>query len=134
MLSVFPDLFTYELLGVFLIRITLGLIFIYFAYCKIWKQKDEKVALFATIGFRPPLIFFWLITIIEFVGGVLLLIGLFVQPTAAILSILMLGTLIIKLVSPNLFLNGAEFYLLLFISLVSLLFLAPGFLAIDIPL
>ena len=134
MLSVLPELYTFELLGIFLLRVTLGLIFMYFVYSKITKQKNEKVALFTALHLRPPVVFFWIIVLIEFVGGIFLLLGLLVQPTVIILAVIILITLATKILSPKLLSNGAEFYFLLFITLISLLFLGPGFWAIDLPL
>ncbi len=133
-LSMFPDLLTFWLIAPFLLRITAGSIFIYFGYTKIWKEKERRVSFFNKIGFGKGAVFFWLVSLAELIGGILLVLGFFTQVTAIILSLVILGAIYTKIRQPDLLDNSLEFFILLLAVLLSLLFLGAGFWAIDLPL
>ncbi len=133
-LSMFPDLLTFWLIAPFLLRITAGFIFIYFGYTKIWKERERRVSFFNKIGFGNGSIFFWIISLAELIGGILLVLGVFTQATAIMLSFIILGAIYTKIRQPDLLDNSLEFFILLFAVLLSLLFLGAGFWAIDLPL
>ncbi len=130
----FPDLLTFWLIAPFLLRITAGFIFIYFGYTKIWKERERRVSFFNKIGFGNGSIFFWIISLAELIGGILLVLGVFTQATAIMLSFIILGAIYTKIRQPDLLDNSLEFFILLFAVLLSLLFLGAGFWAIDLPL
>jgi len=134
MLSIFPDFLTFWLVAPFLLRIAAGFIFIYFGISKIYKERKNKIEFFKKIGFGAGVIFFWIVSLIELIGGALLVVGLFVQPTAIVLSIIMIGAIYAKIRQPKLLKNTVEFFILLFAVLLSLLFLGSGFFAFDLPL
>ncbi len=133
-LSIFPDLLTFWLFAPFLLRTAVGLIFIYFGISKIWKEKDRKINFFKKIGFGTGIIFFWTVSILEIIGGLYLVLGLFTQPTALVLSLVVIGAIYSKIRHPESLDNTLEFFILLLIVLLSLIFLGPGFWAIDLPL
>ena len=133
-LSMFPDLLTFWLISPFLLRITAGFIFIYFGYTKIWKEKERRVSFFNKIGFGAGTVFFWVVSLVELIGGILLVLGLFTQVTALTLFFIILGATYTKMRQPDLFDNSLEFFILLLAVLLSLLFLGAGFWAMDLPL
>ena len=133
-LSVFPDLLIFWLIAPFLLRITVGFIFIYFGITKIWKERERRVSFFNKIGFGTSVIFFWLVSIAELVGGIFLVLGLFTQLISLILSIIIIGAIYAKIKKPELLDNSLEFFFLTLAVLLSLLFLGAGFFAIDLPL
>lgn len=116
-LSIFPDLLTFGLIAPLLLRVIAGFIFIHLGYKKVHKNKYS-----------------WIIPYAEIIGGIFLILGLFTQAVALILSFFILYTMYKKIRQPNLHNNSIEFFILLLTVLLSLLFLGAGFFAIDLPI
>ena len=120
MLSVFPSLLSYSQLSPFLIRIALGVIFIYWTY-KILRNTNNEAKTKA-------------IALIEGVAGVLLVIGLWTQ-VAALVAIIDLGIRLVQKIMKKSFLtDGVNYYLVLLVMAVSLIVTGAGWLAFDLPL
>ncbi len=134
MLSILPDLYTYQQFAPFILRAVAGFMFIYFAYLKFFPEREQRIDFFARIHLRPAQLFWGIVSVIELVGGVLLVLGLFTQLAALVLAVLMLFAVIIKLWRFDALASHISYYLLLFAVLVSLIFLGPGFWAFDYPL
>lgn len=124
MLSLYPDLYNYAGFVPVVFRLFLG----YFLF----KTTFENFILFRKSGGGRGLIL-W--SGIPLIGGILLILGLFVQPTALILAILFLvfmnlnqGVELAHLRRSN------DFHLLLILTLLSMIFLGPGIWSIDLPL
>jgi len=130
----FPGLLTFWLIAPFLLRITVGFIFIYFGITKIWKERKRRISFFNKIGLGGEVIFFWIISIIELIGGAFLVLGLFTQIISLILLIIIIVAIYVKIKNPSLLDNSLEFFILTLAVLLSLLFLGAGFFAIDLPL
>ncbi len=131
-LSVFPHLLTFGFVVPFLLRITVGIIFIYFGYTKILKEKERRISFFNEIGFGRGLLLFWVVSFAEIIGGIFLVVGVFTQVVAIVLSIITIGAICTKIRKPDLLDNSLEFFILLLVALVSLLFLGAGFFAMDL--
>lgn len=119
MLSLFPSLLAFEQLAPFLLRLTLGAVLIFWAYGKIKARSDWKPT---TLG------------LIEAVAGLLLIVGFMTQLGALVALIILAVKLIKKLQTRSLFTNGVNYYFILFVISLSLLFMGPGAFAIDLPL
>ncbi|MGB2580088.1 MAG: DoxX family protein [Minisyncoccia bacterium] len=133
--SLFPSLLDYQMLGIFMIRATLGLIFIYFWYEKVTHQKAERIEFFEKLKLRPAKVFFFVVSSAEGIAGGLLLVGLYTQGAALVTGALMLVATLIKWRKPSaLPRNTIEFYIILAVASFALLFLGPGAFAIDLPL
>ncbi len=133
--SLFPELFTYGFLATGVLRITLGLIFIWFAYEKFFRERTEHIAFFEKLGMKPAIVFFALVTGVEFIAGIGLLVGYYTQIAALITGSLMTFATFIKLYRPQALPgNTLEFYILLAILSFALIFLGPGAFAFDLPL
>jgi len=133
--SLFPDLLNYGFLATGILRITLGLIFVYFAYSKIFHERLERIAFFEKLGLRPALLYFALVNGAELVAGICLTIGLYTQGAALVTGALMVLASLIKWRHPHaLPYNTIEFYILLAVVSFTLIFLGPGAFAIDLPL
>ena len=88
----FPDPINYNL-GFLILRFFVGL-----ALCTIfeklfpkngiWGPQDWFVQDVATMGFPFPLLFAWVAVLTEFIGGILLMLGLFTRPAALMNAIL----------------------------------------------
>jgi putative oxidoreductase len=88
---------------------------------------------FGQLGIPPPLFFAVVVTLVEFVGGAVLILGLFTRLVAIPLAIEMLvATLLVHL--PNGFSvanGGYEFTLVLLAASVALVLASPGEAALD---
>ena len=135
MVTIFPNLLNYGFLAAGILRMALGLIFIYFAYEKFFIERTERIAFFEKLKLRPAKVFFGLVTILEFSAGVGLLIGFYTQIAALATGVLMTLATLIKWHKPSaLPKNTIEFYIILAVTSFALLALGPGAFAFDLPL
>lgn len=124
-------------LGQMILRIVIGLIFVAHGGAKLFGGVSGTVEFFGHLGIPLPLLAAWLITLLEFVGGMFLIVGLFVLPTAILLAVHMLVGIILVHIPNGFFVigpdaaGGYEFNLLLIAGLLSLLLGGPGFAAVD---
>ena len=133
--SLFQSLLDYQMLGVFMLRVTLGLIFVYFWYEKVTHQRLERIHFFEKLGMKPAVLYFALTAYTEGIAGVLLVVGLWTQGAAIATGTLMLLASIVKFFKPNaLPRNTLEFYIILAVVSFSLLFLGAGAFAFDLSL
>ncbi len=133
--SLFPELLTYGFLATGVLRITLGLIFIWFAYENFFRKRAEHTLFFERLGLKPAIVFFALVTGVALVAGIGLLIGYYTQIAAPIAGSLMTLATFIKWYRPNaLPRNTIEFYIILAVTSFALIFLGPGAFAFDLPL
>ena len=134
-LSLFPSLLDFQMLGVFALRVTLGLIFVYFWYEKVTHQRAERINFYEKLGLRPSKVYFWSVSSVEGIAGTLLVVGLYTQGAVLVTGALMLVATFIKWRKPSaLPRNTIEFYIILAVASFALLFLGPGAFAIDLPL
>lgn len=119
MLSLFPSLLSYEPIAPFLLRVTLGAVLLVWSYKRIRNRQDAKTTMFG---------------IVEGIAGILILIGLWMQLGALIAAVIFLIKLVHKLREKALFTSGVNYYFILFIISLSLLFLGPGDFSFDLPL
>ena len=134
MLSVFPTLFSYSLVVPFIFRLVIGFAFIWFGYRNGFKDRDVKIKLLANFKLSSSPIWLWLIALIEAIGGLLLIAGLYTQVVALVFSIMLLLTIIGKHKRAETLNLSQETLFLLLLVTTSLLFLGPGFYAFDLPL
>lgn len=135
MVSIFPTLLNYDFLATFVLRIALGLIFIGFAYAKFFSNRPARLAFFEKLGMRPAIVFFSLVTGIEFLAGILLVVGAFTQIAALVAGTIMTFAAGIKIKHPEMLpLNTLGFYLILAVVSFVLVFIGPGAFAFDLPL
>lgn len=134
MLNPFPELLMYSLLGPFILRAILGIIFVNLGYLKFRGEKNRWNASFDTLGLRPTSLFVPLYATLQIVGGVLLLIGLWTQIAALAFVIFSGIELYIEWKAGKILKRDLVFYLLLFTIALSLLLTGAGAFAIDIPL
>jgi len=134
MLSIFPELLTYQLFAPLILRVVLGLILVNLGYLKFTKEKSRFNLLFQTLGWKPAEFWTKLFGLIEIVGGIALIVGFSTQIAALIFVIINFAELYIETKEASLLKRDAVFYLLIFAVALSLLFTGPGFLAFDLPL
>ena len=96
-----------------LVRCAAGLILAVHGWGKVTKGAESYLPGFVKMGFEPAILVFWVLLVIEFVGGICVAVGLMTRFWAAAITIEML--VIINLYLPNGFAwtaRGYEFVLL----------------------
>jgi len=134
MLNPFPELLMYSLLGPFILRVVVGLIFIDLGFLKFRSEKERWLASFETLRLRPADLLLPIYALLQIVGGALLVIGLWTQVAALIFVIFTGIELYVEWKAGEILKRDMVFYLLIFIISLSLLLTGAGTYAIDIPL
>ncbi len=115
MLSLFPQLFTFELAAPFALRIALGIILLAHAFGKNKEKKETKILV--SIGV---------------ISGVLLIAGFLTQAAAIVIAVLTI--LSFTKIAENFWFDGLSLKIIVLAVSLSLLVLGPGILAFDLPL
>ncbi len=119
MFSLFPSLLSFQSFAPLLLRVTLGAVFLLWAY-NIFKKRET--------GKRRAL------GILDAVVGISLVVGFLTQLSALVCAI-MLGFRLFKKIQSKTFLtDGINYYLILFVISICLIFTGAGFIAFDLPL
>ena len=134
MLSIFPELLTYNLLAPFILRVIVGIIFLELGYLKLGKEKPAWNMLFETIHLKPTHLFVTLLAAIEIVAGAFLISGYLTQLAALVMAIILFAEAYVELKDGALLKRDIVFYVLLLVICVSLLFTGAGAFAFDLPL
>ena len=120
--SLFPSLLSYGEVSPLLIRIILGVVFVYWAYKIIARSKGQLTARSVSIA------------TIEGIAGTLIVIGLWTQGAALVLVIDLIVRLIHKAINKSFLTDGVNYNLILLVLAISLLLTGAGNLAFDLPL
>ena len=134
MLNVFPELLNYALLAPFILRVVVGLIFLDLGILIFRSERRRWIASFETLGLRPTSFFVPLYGVVQVVGGVLLIIGLWTQVAALVFVAITFVELYIEWSAREVLKRDLVFYILLFIISISLLLTGAGAYALDLPL
>ncbi len=133
MVTIFPELFTYGFLAAGVLRMTIGIIFIYFAYEMFFRERREPIAL---LGKLKPLymkVLFATTAVLVFITGAGLLVGFYMQIAALVAGTLMTVAVFTKWYNPSaLPRNTIEFYIILAVTSFALVFMGPGAFAFDL--
>jgi putative oxidoreductase len=109
--------------GLTVLRVVVGIVFVAHGYQKLFKIGFHGVAdMFGHMGIPLPLFFAVVVTLVEFVGGILLIAGIAVQISAALIAMDMVVA-ILKVHLPHGFFSstgGMEFPLTLLAAAVCL--------------
>jgi uncharacterized membrane protein YphA (DoxX/SURF4 family) len=108
----------------FILRVTLGLVLVFWGYRGIIARNPD--------GSRVP--HGGMLGIVDVATGILLVCG-FLTQFAALVAVVVLGAkLVSKMLAKSLFTDGVNYYFILFVIALSILFTGAGFFAIDLPL
>lgn len=124
-------------LGLAILRVVLGVIFIAHGAPRLFGGVEGLNGFFGSLGIPLPLVVAWFITLLEFFGGLSLLIGFLVTPVALLLCTHMLMGIVLSHAARGFYVvgpqanSGIEFNLILMASLLMLVFGGPGLAAID---
>jgi uncharacterized membrane protein YphA (DoxX/SURF4 family) len=119
-LSLFPSLLAWGGLAPFLIRLALGAVFIVWSYAGIKNRSAGSADK--------------IISIVEGVAGLLLVIGLWTQGVALFTVIDLLVRIAGKIKNRQFLTAGVNYYLVVIVLALSLLFTGAGMFSIDLPL
>lgn len=112
-------------LAILLLRVGLGLVFVFHGWQKL-QNMEQTIGFFATIGISA----FWTYVAAwaEFVGGLLLIVGLFVRYAGIVLAIVMaVAVLVVHLKNGYSLQNGGyEYALTLLLGALALAFIGAG--------
>ncbi|MDH3297378.1 MAG: DoxX family protein [Gemmatimonadota bacterium] len=122
-------------LGLTILRIVLGVIFIAHGWPKVGSMAGTADFL-GGLGVPAPLVAAWAITVLELCGGLLLLIGFLVTPVALLLTAHMLMGIVLVHAANGFYViglgaGGIEFNLILAAAAMMLVFGGPGLAALD---
>ncbi len=114
------------------LRLALGIIFLIHGFEKLFVITPDVLATsIAMQGFKLPLFLAWIVSLLEFFGGVLLIIGFFTRCVAFFLGLEVIFKLVLTYQKAG-FSQGFEYLIVVIASLIALLFSGPGFFSIDV--
>jgi putative oxidoreductase len=114
-------------IGILLIRIAIGVVFIAHGYQKL-QNMTGVIGFFSSLGLSALVAY--IVMIIEILGGIMVLLGIFVRPAAALISMVMVGALFTAKMGSSLLASqgkpGFELELTLLLCALSIVFLGAG--------
>ncbi len=123
--------------GPLVLRLGVGVTFVMHGYPKLFPAGPAGFAgLLRNLTFPAPEFLAWIVGIVEFVGGIAMILGLFVRYVGVLMAIEMLVTSVrvkmpggVPFISPKG--TGWELDFLLFMGALALVFLGAGALSLD---
>lgn len=122
-------LFVFSDWGLLILRVALGVIMVAHGWPKL-KNLKGTAAGFKAMGFKPPKFWGTVAAIVEFFGGLALILGLFTQFFAFLIAIQFIVA-ILKVKGKMGFVNGYEFDLLILAAAFALMILGAGAISLD---
>jgi putative oxidoreductase len=80
--------------GLFALRLALGAVFMFHGYGKLM-DIETTTRFFDMVGVPLPMVFAWVVGLVEFIGGALLILGVYVKTVALVTGFTMLLALIL---------------------------------------
>ena len=144
MLNPFPELLVFGFFIPFILRVTIGLIFLWFAYRHLFKKREAIIASFESeppglTSLTPylrklaPLVT-WIFGIVEILVGGAFIVGFLTQIAALVSIVILLKTLYFRKKYTEFTPYSSLLYIVLIVVSFSLLLSGAGALALDIPL
>lgn len=137
MLNTFPNLLFLGLLSPFLIRIAIGVIFIWIGYSYLFKNREIMLEQLKKRWSKGASSFMLFGGVFEIITGIFLIVGFLTQIASIAGMLIALDALFVKILYKDLdkvAKYNKLFYVLLFIASLSLLFSGAGAFAFDLPL
>ena len=102
-----PILFIWNGVALFLARVFLGILFLVHGWPKI-KDLKANGAQFDGMGFRPGIFWGTIVALLEFFGGIALILGFLTQPIALFIAIEMVVAALWRISKNHPFVSGYE--------------------------
>jgi putative oxidoreductase len=134
MLNTFPELLNYSILAPFILRIVIGLIFVDLGILKFKGERKRWMETFEALKLKPSDILVSIYGLIQIIGGIMLILGIWTQIAALIFVIFTAIELSLEWTEGLILKRDIVFYVLLFSISLSLLLTGAGAFAIDLPL
>ncbi len=134
MLNTFPDLLTFSLFAPLILRVILGVVLIDLGILKFRSEKSRWMATFEGLRLKPAETLVSIFGLIEIVGGMMLVVGLYTQIAALMFVVLFAIEFYLEWTEASILKRDLVFYILCFGISLSLLLSGAGALAFDIPL
>lgn len=122
-------LFVFSDWGLLILRVALGLIMVAHGWPKLKNLKGTAEG-FKAMGFKPPRFWGTVVAIVEFFGGLVLILGLFTQ-FFAFLILIQFMVAILRVKGRQGFVGGYEFDLLILVAAFALMILGAGTISLD---
>lgn len=134
MLNPFPELLTYSLLAPFILRLVAGVTFIDLGFFVLKSEKIRWLNSFKALRIPRAEMAVKIFGYLEIITGAMLVMGLYTQIAALILTIITFFEAYIEYKEPVILKRNLIFYILLLTICLSLLFSGAGAFAMDLPL
>ena len=125
----FPLYIIYDTWAVLLLRVALGIVFIAHGWPKL-KDLKQTAKNFDAMGFKPGKLFGTIAALLEFFGGIALILGILVTPVAALFMLQFIIIMIWKWAKHMPLVGGWEIDLLILAGVFVLFTLGAGALAL----
>ncbi len=115
--------------GLLLLRLALAAVCIAQGYVKLFIMGPDMVAakLFTPIGIPLPLLSAWVVALIEFIGGIALVLGLFTRIAALLIGIVMVVAIFTVTIHASFTApTGAQINVTILGGILALIFAGPG--------
>lgn len=116
------------------LRVIIGIIFTAHGWDKLQGGPSNFAGFLTTLNVPAPEIMAWLVTLLELVGGIMLILGVLTRIVALLFTLLMIATTLLVKVDVGLIGEqgaGAELDLALLAGVLAIALLGPGKLAVD---
>jgi len=135
MLNIFPSFLDFGLLAPLILRAVVGVMFLRFGFKKLSPKHTEVcVTHFQALGINNTKTLIPLIGLLEVLGGLSLILGLYTQIAAIVLGLISLITYTMMRSKNAVLSHSQDFYFLLFVINLTLLITGAGVYAFDLPL
>ncbi len=126
----FPLYFLYDQWPVLILRVALAAILIMHGWPKI-RDLKQNAKNFEAMGFKPGRLFGTIAALLEFIGCILILVGLFTSAIAALFIIQFAVIIVWRLAKRMPFVGGWELDLLILAAVIALFSLGAGAFSFD---
>lgn len=116
------------------LRVVLGIVFIAHGWDKLQNGPGNFAGFLTSLNVPAPEIMAWVVTLLEFGGGIMLILGVLTRIVALLFVLEMIAAILLVKIDVGLIAEqgaGAELDLALMAGALAILFLGPGKLAVD---